>query len=214
MSIVRDALLTSVACTAPPVSFHTSHASTVPARAVPALAASRTAALFSSSQRSLVPLKYVAIGRPVFARKRSLPSPSPPSSISRAHTPLVRVSIHTSALCSGSPVSASHTTVVSRWFVMPTAATARPATAASASTEATTRRTVAQISFGSCSTHPCCGMICANSSCATATTLLCASKRIARLDVVPASMASTSLSAAMLDLVACAWWWIDTGGRH
>ena len=34
----------------------------------------------------------------------------------------VRVSCHTSALCTGSPVFLSHTSVVSRWLVMPTPA--------------------------------------------------------------------------------------------
>ena len=56
-SIVREALLTSVACTAPPVSFHSSQLSTVPKANSPRSAASRAPSTWSSNQRSLVPLK-------------------------------------------------------------------------------------------------------------------------------------------------------------
>ena len=61
----------------------------------------------------LEPEKYVAARSP--ARVRS----SATASASRAlMIAWVRVSCHTSALCSGRPVTASHATVVSRWFVM------------------------------------------------------------------------------------------------
>jgi hypothetical protein len=56
-SIVRDALLTSVACTRPPVSFHSSQLSMVPKASSPCAAAMCAPFTWSSSQRILVPLK-------------------------------------------------------------------------------------------------------------------------------------------------------------
>jgi hypothetical protein len=53
-NIVRDALLTSVACTRPCVSFHSSQVSMVPKASSPRAAASRAAGTVSSNQRSLV----------------------------------------------------------------------------------------------------------------------------------------------------------------
>ncbi len=47
----------------------------------------------------------------------------PSCSVMRSHSAAVRVSSHTIALYSGWPVRRSHTSVVSRWLVMPTAAT-------------------------------------------------------------------------------------------
>ena len=67
----------------------------------------------------------------------------------------VRVSCQLIALCTGAPVARSHSTVVSRWLVMPSATRSRrrerrrrraPA--------ATTCWTLRQISIGSCSTQP------------------------------------------------------------
>ncbi len=58
-------------------------------------------------------------GSPTCSRRRSRPA-SPASSRTSA---AVRVSCQTIALCTGSPVARSHTTVVSRWLVMPIAAT-------------------------------------------------------------------------------------------
>jgi hypothetical protein len=57
MSRVREALVTSVACTAPPVSFQSSALSTVPKQSSPRCARARAPFTLSSSQRSLVPLK-------------------------------------------------------------------------------------------------------------------------------------------------------------
>ena len=57
----------------------------------------------------------------------------------------------------GTPVARSHTTVVSRWFVMPMAAISVPSTRASDNAERTERSTVDQISSASCSTQPGCG---------------------------------------------------------
>ncbi len=68
----------------------------------------------------------------------------------------------------GLPVARSHSTVVSRWLVMPIAATSAPEMAAFASASLITPDCVAQISFASCSTQPGCGKCCANSRCASA----------------------------------------------
>jgi hypothetical protein len=62
MSMVRDALVTSVTCTAepelaPPVRFQMIQLSMVPASARPLLTASATAGTFSSSHLILVALK-------------------------------------------------------------------------------------------------------------------------------------------------------------
>ncbi len=151
MSIVRLALVTSVAWR--PVSLYTSHASMVPKRALPASAASRTTGTLSSNHLILGPEKYVASGSPVLGRNRSIPS-SPASSLVRAS---VRVSCQTMALASGSPVSASHTIVVSRWLVMPTPSKSDAWMPASESAVVMTSSVFAQISFASCSTHPGCG---------------------------------------------------------
>ena len=67
----------------------------------------------------------MASGSPVRSRKRSCP-PSPASSSTRSS---VRVSCQTIALCTGVPVRRSHSTVVSRWLVMPMAARSRGADA-------------------------------------------------------------------------------------
>lgn len=73
----------------------------------------------------------------------------------RRHTPAVRVSSHTMALCSGRPVRRSHSSVVSRWLVMPTATTRAGVPACSAASSASSMQvvTLAQISSGSCSVH-------------------------------------------------------------
>jgi hypothetical protein len=56
-SMVREALLTSVACTAPPVSCQVSQESTVPKASSPRPAASRAPGELSSIHASLVPEK-------------------------------------------------------------------------------------------------------------------------------------------------------------
>ncbi len=66
-SIVRDALLTSVTCEAPPVSFHTSHESMVPNASLPAPARARAPGTLSSSHQILLAEKYASISSPVFA---------------------------------------------------------------------------------------------------------------------------------------------------
>mmetsp|Transcript_11761 Transcript_11761/g.50391 ORF Transcript_11761/g.50391 Transcript_11761/m.50391 type:complete len:391 (-) Transcript_11761:347-1519(-) len=111
MSIVRLALVQSVTKRAPFVKRHTSQVSTVPIRKDPVRAAAFAAAQCSSSQRILVPAKYVLMGRPQVFRSASLP----PRSRSRSEQICaVRVSSHTMALWSGFPDSASHATTVSR----------------------------------------------------------------------------------------------------
>ncbi len=67
----------------------------------------------------------------------------------------VRASSHTIALCNGRPVRRSHSSVVSRWFVTPTAITRAgvPAVSAASSALAMQLVTLAQISSGSCSVH-------------------------------------------------------------
>ncbi len=57
MSIVREALLTSVTWRRPPVSFQTSQESIVPAARRPAAAFFRAPGTWSSSQRSFEPEK-------------------------------------------------------------------------------------------------------------------------------------------------------------
>ncbi len=66
----------------------------------------------------------------------------------------MRRSCQTIALWIGRPLARSQTTTVSRWLVMPIAATSRAATPARASASAATPIWVAQISSGSCSTQP------------------------------------------------------------
>ncbi len=113
-SRVRDALVASVACTAPPVSFQTIQLSTVPtATSGPAV---RPPAVNSHS--SFEPEKYGSSTSPVVDRTIG----SSPSASSAAHRSAVRRSCHTSARCKGSEVVRLHATIVSRWLVMPMAA--------------------------------------------------------------------------------------------
>jgi hypothetical protein len=56
-SMVRDALLTSVMCVLPLVSFHTSQLSIVPNASLPELAFSRAPGTLSRIQRTLLPEK-------------------------------------------------------------------------------------------------------------------------------------------------------------
>jgi hypothetical protein len=73
-----------------------------------------------------------------------------------------------------------HTSVVSRWLVMPMPAMSRGrAGARPASASRATASWVAQISSGSCSTQPGCGKICRNSRCAMASDAALRSKTMA-----------------------------------
>jgi hypothetical protein len=120
MNIVLLALVLSVtwmgfSAFAPPFSLYMSQESTVPKARRPSSYACLTASSFWRSQRSLTLLGYVDRGRPQSSVRVSDPS----RALSSRTSAFVRVSGHTTALQSGSPVVLSHTTVVSRWLVMP-----------------------------------------------------------------------------------------------
>ena len=80
---------------------------------------------------------------------------------SSAHRSAVRRSCQTIALCTGKPESRSHSSVVSRWFVIESADGCSPAVAIA---WAAAVSTVCQISAGSCSTQPGRGKCCGNSA--------------------------------------------------
>src|SRR5258708_25181149 len=118
-SIVRDALLVSVTCRAPPVSFPTSHESTVPKASVPASPRARAPGTLSSSQRILLAEKYASISSPVFAWTMS----AAPSFLRRSQKSAVRRSCQTIALWIGSPLLRAPTIRLSPLFVVPHPAT-------------------------------------------------------------------------------------------
>ena len=120
---------------------------------------------------------------------RSVTIGSCPAARSSAQSALVRRSCQTIARPSGSPVARSQTSVVSRWLVMPIAAIAPGPSPARSIAARQTAAVEDQMSAGSCSTQPDCGKCCGNSSCAVATTAMRSSKTMARLEVVPWSMA-------------------------
>ena len=93
------------------------------------------------------------------------------------------------ALWIGLPVARSQTIVVSRWLVMPMPAMSFAASPAFAIAPRTVATVALQISSGSCSTEPGTGKIWRSSCCAVATGASLASNTIARVDVVPWSMA-------------------------
>ena len=95
-------------------------------------------------------------------------------------------------LWTGRPVRRDQTTVVSRWSLMPTAASARASAPASCNATRMQVRTRSRISSASCSTQPGRGVIWACSSWWLATGCPVRSKRMQRLLVVPWSMAATS----------------------
>jgi hypothetical protein len=97
ISIVRLAFVTSVTWApppGPPVRFQITHVSMLPKRISPFSARPRAPSMLSRIHLIFGPEKYVAIGRPVFARKRSWP----PSAISWLQIWSVRVSCQTIAL--------------------------------------------------------------------------------------------------------------------
>ena len=133
-NIVREALLASVTCTLPPVRFQTSHESTVPNASSPALALARAPFTFCRIHCTFVAEKYASITRPVLRRIMR----SSFRALRRSQMPAVRRSCQTIALQIGSPVARSQTTVVSRWLVMPMAATSAAPTFAFVSASAAT----------------------------------------------------------------------------
>ncbi len=145
-SIVRLAFEASVTKAVPPVSFHTTHESTVPsARSGP-----RDTPPERSIHSILVAEKYGSSTNPVSPLTRG----RWPFSSSSTQRGAVRRSLHTMAGHSGSPLRLSQATTVSRWLVTPMAATACPRPTTSAPTMPSTVSMDPQISLGSCSTHP------------------------------------------------------------
>ena len=127
-----DAFVTSVTCTfgnswlllsrlAP--NFVTIQLSMVPNRNVPRAAAFCTSSEFSNNHLILVAEKYVDIGIPVFLSTICFSFSENRETISA-----VLASHHTMALCNGFTVSESQATIVSRWFVIPTAMVKAPPT--------------------------------------------------------------------------------------
>ena len=94
------------------------------------------------------------------------------------------------AFWTGAPVARSHTTVVSRWFAIPSATRSPGASCALASASRTTSSTLRQISHGSCSTHPGRGKIWWCSFWPTDTIRACWSNTRQRDEAVPWSMAA------------------------
>jgi hypothetical protein len=103
----------------------------------------------------------------------------------------VRVSCQTIAWWYGLPVRRFHTTVVSRWLVIPSAHRSLPSRPVRASVVCSTDLVRSQISIALCSTHPGRGRICSCSSWWRATSLPPWSKIMKRVLVVPWSMAPT-----------------------
>ena len=184
---MREALLTSVTCSAPPVRFQISQLSTVPNASSPRSARARAPGTWSSSQASFVAEKYGSRTRPVFARTLS----STPVARSSAHRSAVRRSCQTMALATGAPVARSHSTTVSRWLVTPMAAMSEALAPACLSADRAHSSCVDQISAASCSTQPGLGKICWNSFWAVAMGEPRRSNTMARELVVPWSSAST-----------------------
>ena len=150
-SIVREALVTSVANTprpGPPVNRHSTHESTV-ARASREAGTRPARPPSSSIQANLVAEKYGSSTRPVRARTAG----RWPAWRSSSQRPAVRRSCHTMAGPSGPPAR-SQATAVSRWLVMPSAATDDPGPESRPQTSARVARTASKISSGSCSTQP------------------------------------------------------------
>ena len=153
ISSVRLAFVTSVMWrppSVPPVRFQMSQVSMLPNTRSPDSARSRTPSTLSRIQRTFGPEKYVASGRPVCSANRFWP----PSRLSSSTSLSVRVSCQTSALNTGSPVVRSHTSAVSRWLVMPSAAMSSALAPAEAIASSATSWVRAQISLASCSTQP------------------------------------------------------------
>ena len=136
--------------------------------------------------------------RPVFCEING----SRPSAFSLAQMPAVRRSCQTMARCTAWPVVRSHTTVVSRWLVMPIAAMSFAVMPACSIASRQTITVEVQMSSGSCSTQPEAGKCCGNSCCARAAIEMSLRNTIAREEVVPWSMARTKDMEAYLGVLA------------
>ena len=97
----------------------------------------------------------------------------------------VRRSCQTMARWMACPWSRPHTTVVSRWLVIPIAAMSLAVAPAFSKASRQTATVVVQMSSGSCSTQPEAGKCCGNSACAVAAIEMSARNTMAREDVVP-----------------------------
>ena len=139
-----------------------SHVSIVPNRSFPASAFSLAPSTLSRIHFTFVPEKYASISNPVLSRNLSFN----PWAFSSSQIPAVCLDCQTIALYTGSPVSLSHTTVVSRWFVIPIPSICSAFTLDSDKTLAMTARIDPQISLALCSTQPGFGKCCVNSFCA------------------------------------------------
>ncbi|WBY07883.1 hypothetical protein PIB19_21940 [Sphingomonas sp. 7/4-4] len=143
---VRDALLGSVACAAPPVSRDSSQLSTVPARSSPASARARAPGVSSRSQASLVLDASGSTPSPVAATiAASCGRSAAQRSEVRRHCQLI-------AGATASPLAASQSNTVSRWLAMAMVATSTPGVVAS--TSAIAPATLPQIASADCSAHP------------------------------------------------------------
>ena len=109
-SIVRDAFVRSVACTRPPVSFQTSHESTVPK------ASSPRGSVCAREQPLELRGGEVGIG------DEACSGPHAARRAASRQRSAVRRSCQTIAGATGVPVARSQRIVVSRWFVIPIAA--------------------------------------------------------------------------------------------
>ncbi len=178
---VREAFVASVTCTSPPVSFQTSQLSTVPNANPSPGPCSR------SSHSSFVAEKYGSGTSPVRSRIRS-------GSSSRQRS-AVRRSCHTIAGATARPLARSQRTVVSRWLVIPIAASSREETPASATAASAAASTLCQISSGSCSTQPGCGKCWGNSRYARPATFSSSSTTRHVVPVVPWSIARITSGA-------------------
>ena len=121
---VREAFVWSQACTDPPVRFHVSQLSMVPAHSSPFAARRRPSGSESSSQRILLAEKSGSIVRPVRCSSKG----RAPLRRSSSQKGAVRRHCHTITGPSGAPVARSHTSTDSRWLLMPTASTEMPGT--------------------------------------------------------------------------------------
>lgn len=92
----------------------------------------------------------------------------------------------------------SQITAVSRWLVKPSASMSCSLMSSSASASLKARRVLRQISIGSCSTQPFCGMCWACSNCDWATTLPSVRVMHTRVDVVPWSIAAIKAMRVIL----------------
>ena len=161
----------------------------VPTASSPASARARASSTSSRIQAILVAEKYGSSSKPVLPCSQASVSGLPLALASSAQRGAVRRSCQTMALWIGSPVARSHTTVVSRWLVMPQPARSAASTPAFSSAWRHTATVSAKMPAASCSTQPAWGYSCSNSVCAVARICPLRSNTMARLLVVPWSMA-------------------------